>query len=279
MQDFLISHGLGLAAFGAAYLFLLANAAGTAICYGLVRRYLIISPNRAAGHYGLYVSVVLVSLLIATMLDNMVLTSHAPTLQFAAFPQIVLLLIVHVLIYRRQEPRLIALGASSIASAILIVLPTSLLTDDIDIAHWITAAILACLLAFLWIKSISTQHGFASAKSIYIDSKEGVATAAAAQRPWLGLTHWVGLVCASLALATVNALLVGDRLADLPALTVLLGSAELLGATLLVVAVPAATYWFARKDWMPELTRFVWLVWLVVGFSFSYTNYLQSLQT
>ena len=37
------------------------------------------------------------------------------------------------------------------------------------------------------------------------------------------------------------------------------------------------TYWFARKAWMPELTRFAWLAWIVVGFAFTYGNYLTSL--
>ena len=44
-----------------------------------------------------------------------------------------------------------------------------------------------------------------------------------------------------------------------------------------VSAVPAASYWLARKTWMPELTRFAWLVWIVVGFAFTYGNYLNTL--
>jgi hypothetical protein len=47
--------------------------------------------------------------------------------------------------------------------------------------------------------------------------------------------------------------------------------------TTAVCAVPAGSYWLARKAWMPELTRFVWLVWIVVGFAFTYGNYLSSL--
>jgi hypothetical protein len=41
--------------------------------------------------------------------------------------------------------------------------------------------------------------------------------------------------------------------------------------------VPAASYWLARKAWMPELTRFVWLAWIIVGFALTYGNYLSSL--
>jgi hypothetical protein len=41
--------------------------------------------------------------------------------------------------------------------------------------------------------------------------------------------------------------------------------------------VPAISYWVTRKAWMPELTRFVWLAWIVVGFALTYGNYLSSL--
>ena len=47
--------------------------------------------------------------------------------------------------------------------------------------------------------------------------------------------------------------------------------------TALVCAVPAIGYWVTRKAWMPELTRFVWLAWIVVGFALTYGNYLSSL--
>lgn len=271
-----ISDGWSLPALGAAYLFFLANALGTAIYYGLIRRHLIISPNREAGHYGLYVAVVLLSLLIATALDNTLVATRSSTLQYAAVPQIALLLIVHVLIYQRQAPRLIALGAASIAGAISTMLLASLVTDQVRGVHWISGAILAVLLAFLWSQSISTQRAFVSAKSIYLDSKEN-SDRAADENSRLGPAHWAGLVFASLMLAAVNAMLQGARPADVPALAVLLGSAQLIAATALIAAVPAVSYRLARKHWMPELTRFVWLVWLVVGFSFSYGNYLQRL--
>jgi hypothetical protein len=51
----------------------------------------------------------------------------------------------------------------------------------------------------------------------------------------------------------------------------------LLGVTTAVSAVPAASYWLMRKAWMPELTRLVWLAWMVIGFAFTYENYLTRL--
>jgi hypothetical protein len=99
----------------------------------------------------------------------------------------------------------------------------------------------------------------------------------APQKPWLGVPQWAALIAASLALGVANSLLRGRGLEEVPALEVAAESAVLLGLTALVCAVPAGFYWINRKVWMPELTRFVWLAWMVVGFALTYGNYLASL--
>ena len=88
--------------------------------------------------------------------------------------------------------------------------------------------------------------------------------ASAPQKPWLGLPQWVALVAASLSLGVANSLLQGRALEELPAIDVAAESGLLLAMTALVCVVPAGVYWVARKAWMPELTRFVWLAWIVV---------------
>jgi hypothetical protein len=108
-------------------------------------------------------------------------------------------------------------------------------------------------------------------------SKETLGTAVAPQKPWLGLPQWVGLVAASVSLGVANSLLQGRGLEELPAVDVAAESGLLLFVTALVCAVPAGAYWVMRKAWMPELTRFVWLAWLVIGFALTYGNYLTSL--
>ena len=130
---------------------------------------------------------------------------------------------------------------------------------------------------FLWVKAVSTQRGFVKASSIYLRSKETPGAVAAPQKPWLGLPQWVALLAASGALGVANSLLRGRALEEIPVFEVAAGSGLLLGVTALVCAVPAATYWLTRKTWMPELTRFVWLAWIVVGFALTYGNYLSSL--
>ena len=89
--------------------------------------------------------------------------------------------------------------------------------------------------------------------------------------------QWIALVAASVLLAILNSTLRGSGLDQIPAVDVALQSALLILVTALVCAVPAVAYWVARKAWMPELTRFAWLVWIVVGFAFVYGNYLSSL--
>jgi hypothetical protein len=129
----------------------------------------------------------------------------------------------------------------------------------------------------LWWKAVSTQRAFVNASSIYLASKETLGSAIGPQKPWLGLPQWVGLVAASLGLGVANSLLQGGKLEELPAVEVAAESGTLLIVTVLICAVPAGAYWLTRKAWMPELTRFVWLAWMLVGFALTYGNYLSSL--
>ena len=85
------------------------------------------------------------------------------------------------------------------------------------------------------------------------------------------------MVSASLGVGVANSLLQGRGIEELPAGEVVAASGLLLSVTALVCAVPAGAYWLARKAWMPELTRFVWLAWMLVGFALTYGNYLSSL--
>jgi hypothetical protein len=270
----LSARGVGFASLGAAYLALLLNVSLAAAGYVAARAHLVISPNRAARDYGMYVTAVLVTLLIATVLENELLPSPAGVLQYVAAPHLLLLLLVHLAICYRQEPWLIALGAAALGGALLTAALLALGTSSVRAAHGFAGAALAALLALLAVKSISTKRGFIRAKSIYISSKETLDAAATPQKPWLGLPHWLGLAAGSALLAAANSVLGGARVAEIPALEVAFQAGLLLAATALLCAVPAGTYWLARRNWMPDLTRFAWLVWLVVGFAFTYGNYL-----
>jgi hypothetical protein len=271
------NRGIDLATLGAAYLVLMISLIGTAAAFVAARSYLVVSPNRATRDYGIYVSVVVSTFLIATVLENELLPGESTTLQYVAVPQLLMLLTVHLCICNRQEPWLIALGGASVVGAVIGVLSIGLLSDAVHIAHWLAIALLCGLLVFLWVKAVSTKRGFVTASTIYIASKETLGAVAAPQKPWLGWPQWVALIAATLLLAVVNALLRGSAIAQIPALQVVLESVLVIIVTAAVCAVPATTYWLARRSWMPELTRFVWLVWIVVGFAFTYGNYLTTL--
>ena len=189
-------------------------------------------------------------------------------------PQLLLLLGLNAWIWKRQEPWLVALGATANAATIVVAVALAIATKLIGAAYIATALVLAALLVLLWLKAVSTKSAFLHADTIYIASKEMPDAVAAPQKPWLGLPQWAALIAASVALAVGNSLLRGAALEQIPATEVAGESLILLGVTAVVGAIPAATYWLMRKAWMPELTRLVWLAWMVIGFAFTYGNYL-----
>ena len=273
----LAERGVDLASFGAAYLTLLATGALTVAAFYAARHHLVISPNRGSRDYGIYVSLTLAALSIAIVLENESLPVGRATLHYVVIQQLLTLMGLHLWICRRQEPWVVALGAGATTATIVVGALVGIGTELLGPAYWATLLLLGALLGFLWRKAVSTQRAFINASSIYLASKETLDTAAAPQKPWLGLPHWVAVIAASLALGVANSLLRGRGLEQIPAVEVAAESGLLLVVTVLVCAVPAASYWVTRKAWMPELTRFVWLAWMVVGFALTYGNYLSSL--
>lgn len=278
VSSLLLDRGIDLAALGGAYLVLLTTTVLTLAAFWAARRQLVISPNKGARDYAIYVSITLATLLIAIVLENESLPRGMTTLHYVVVPQTLILFGLHVAIWHRQEPWTVTLGGAATAATVVTGILLALTTDLVGPAYAITFTALAALLGFLWLRAISTQRGFVKASSIYIGSKEKPDAAATPQKPWLGLAQWVALIVASMGLAVANSLLRGRGLEEIPAAEVAVDSGLLLAVTALVCVVPALSYWLTRKAWMPELTRFVWLAWLVVGFSLTYGNYLTSLK-
>jgi hypothetical protein len=269
--------GIDLASLGGAYLTLLATAALTIVAFFAARNLLVISPNRGSRDYGVYVVCTLAALMVAIVLENESLPAGSAALHYAIVPQLAALMALHVWIARRQEPWLVALGGAATAATVAVGALLGASTNLVGPAYWVALLGLAALLAFLWLKTVSTQRAFINARSIYMSSKETLELARRAQKPWLGLPHWVALIAASVALGVANSLLRGRALEEIPVFEVAAESGLVLAVTTLVCAVPAISYWAARKAWMPELTRFVWLAWMIVGFALTYGNYLNSL--
>jgi hypothetical protein len=274
----LAGRGVSLASFGSAYLILLATALIAAAGFVCARQYLVISPNRWTRDYGVYATWLIGTLLIATVIENETLRHGSAMTYYVAAPQLLALLGLHAWIWKRQEPWLIALGGAASAATIAVTAFLAAVSSLIGAAYAVTSLMLTLLLALLWHKAVSTKSQFLHASSIYVGSKETPGAAIAPQKPWLGLPQWAALIAASVGLAVGNSLLRGAVLEQIPATEVAGRSLLLLGVTAAVSAVPAAAYWALRKAWMPELTRFVWLAWMVVGFAFTYGNYLTGLE-
>lgn len=273
----LVSRGISAPSLGIAYLGFLGSFILTAIIFVTLRAKLVTSPNRSSRDYGLYAAVLLITLLVAMVLENEILPGASQSLPYVALPQLLLIFLIHLLIYYRQEPWIISLGVASLSATTVLVTIILYNTQLVRPVHWLILPLAAGLLIFAWLRCISTKRAFLTSDTIYVDSKEFQEGILAEQKPWLGLPQWVALVIASLFLAVLNEILRGAALEQIPAMEILTRSLLLLGITALVSAIPAATYWLARHAWMPELTRFVWVVWLVVGFAFTYGNYLVSL--
>lgn len=271
------ARGIDLPALGAAYLTLLATTALTLAAFFAARKLLVVSPNRGSRDYGIYVSLALGALLIATVLENESLPSGKSALYYVIVPQLVVLLGLHLWISYRQEPWIVTLGAAAAAATTVTGLLVGLGTGLLGVLYWMTLLVLTALLVFLWRKAISTQRAFVKARSIHVGSKEALDAALTPQRAWPGWLQWAGLCAASVALGIASSLLRRGGLEAIPAAEVAAESALLLLVTALVCAVPAIGYWMTRRAWMPELTRFVWLAWAVVGFALTYSSYLSSL--
>src|SRR5262249_54285185 len=149
------------------YLIFLASCIVTAALYYAARKHLVVAPNRQSRNYALYVIAVLVTLLVATALDNELSRAAMPTLRYVAYPQILFLIAAHVWIVYRTEPWTIQLGASSLIGSSLVAASAAAATDSLRVAHGTTLLVVVGLLAFLWYSAISTKRAFVSAASIY----------------------------------------------------------------------------------------------------------------
>src|ERR1700704_59152 len=88
---FLASRGLDFTSLGGAYLVVLATVLLTAAAFMAPRHHLVISPNRWTRDHGVYVSWLLATLLIATVLENETLPHGSATPHYPAVPQLLLL--------------------------------------------------------------------------------------------------------------------------------------------------------------------------------------------
>src|SRR5262245_40412442 len=152
--------GLDLASLGSAYLVLLVTVVLTGAGFHAIRHYLVISPNRWTRDHGVYVSWLLATLLIATLLANETLPRGSATTHYAAVPQLLLLLGLNAWIWSRQEPWLVALGAAASGATIVVTLALAVATTLIGPAYCATALVLAALLVVLWFKAVSTKSQF-----------------------------------------------------------------------------------------------------------------------
>ena len=243
------------------------------------RSLLVISPNRGSRDYGIYVSWTLAALLIAIVLENELLPADGAALHYVIVPQLAALMGLHLWIWYRQEPWLVALGGA--ATTATIARGRRARAHDELARAGATGSRCSCsrrCSSFLWLKAVSTQARVREGELDLPSSKETLGrrgrAAEAVARPAAvgGAARGERARSASRTRCSAAAGSRRFRRSRWPP-----SRASCLLVTALVCAVPAASYWLTRKAWMPELTRFVWLAWIVVGFALTYGNYLSSL--
>ena len=267
------------AGLGVAYIFFLANLVIGGGLFVASRWKLVVSTGRGTRNYAMFVTVLTLVLMLATVLENELLQPGIEALPYEAVPNILLVFLLHLWALRFLEPWLVESGMAALTGAVIVGGVFGIVgLGTPRPAHWVIALVSCGVLIYLWIKSISTAKSFLTADSIYVNTKELQERADRDQKPWLGLPQWVALIGCSIALAVINQLLSGTDLELILATSVLFKTALLLLTTLSVSALPAAGYWYLKRQWMPELTQFVWIAWLITGFAMTYSNYLISLQ-
>src|SRR5687768_9619886 len=149
----LVERGISLAALGAAYLVLIATAGLTMAAFYAARSQLVVSPNRGSRDYGIYVSLALAALLIATVLENETLPAGSATLHYVLVPQLLALMGLHLSIWYSQEPWLVTLGAAATAATVAVGAVLGFASVMIGPAYAMTLLVLGALLSFLWWKA------------------------------------------------------------------------------------------------------------------------------
>ena len=169
----LAERGISPEALGIAYMFLVANAAFAGALFMVCRSELLISPNRASRSYALFMALLMGALLVAGALENELLPP-ATTLPYAIFPHILLLLIIHLWVYYRHEPWLIALGISSTAGLVLPVVALGFIGLGVRPAHWVIVGVATALLITVWMRACTTKRAFLkSSEPIRAPAPEG----------------------------------------------------------------------------------------------------------
>ena len=180
----LLSRGITLETLGLAYLGLWLSFLIGAIFFVILRANLVTSPNRSSRDYGLYASVLITTLMVAMVLENEILPVASLSLPYAALPQLLVIFVIHLWIYYRQEPWIIALGVASLSTTTLLAVGLLYAAQFVRPVHWFVLPLTAGLLIFAWVRCISTKRSFLKSSSIYASlARRTKPTMSAPRRP------------------------------------------------------------------------------------------------
>ncbi len=133
----------------------------TAAVFSAARKHLVVAPNRQSRNYALYVIAVLLTLLIATALENELSRGgRADAALRRLSRKSCSCSRLHVWIAYRTEPWIIQLGASSLVGSAVVAAAAAAATDSFRVAHGVTLARdrRGCSLSFGTARSRRSAH-------------------------------------------------------------------------------------------------------------------------
>ena len=261
-------------AFGLAFAFLIASVLLAGIQYLYCRWQWVLTPSSISRKYSAALIILPSFYIISTVIENIFIGPGPDHLPYESIPQASLILFVHYLAYRSNEPASITMGmALVIATAAVAIAAYFIAGAQLRPAQWAAGATALILVAFTLIKTSCTKKAFLSGR--FTTELETDHTGPS-NRWSLSTGQYVALVVASLGVAVVAEMLKGVELHNLLALNILIYSVCILALTAAIVAIPAALHWLAAKRPLPDLDWVVWAVWLITSSSLLYLQHLMA---
>lgn len=263
------------AALGVAYAFLICSLLVAGIQYLYCRWQWVLTPTSSTRRYCIALMIITAFYIILTIMENGLAQLPVAPLPYESVPQALLILFVHYVAYRNEQPASITLAINLVVATGLVGLAASLvLNADIGLVHWAAGLASLVLVIVTLYRSSASKKSFTTGKYFLESESEPNAHGRNVSTRWLSMGNWVLMVAASIAMAVAAQMATGATAGNLLAADILVDSLIVLGTTLLIAGVPTGLYWLVHRQCLPDLTWTAWVVWACGAAGLVYLRYL-----